>query len=548
MMSIIERPDYSRWPSPSPLDDLDLDYEDIISHLESATDLQRQAVMTGLHVIEPFLSPLRFAMKADQDILDPPHLRYLDKKLVELVTGKLPGGKTKLMVTMPPRHGKSELCSKFLPAWYLSRYPDRRVILTSYEAEFAAEWGGKARDVLNENLEWAGIEIKSDSKAKHRWNVAGRKGGMQTAGARGAVTGKGAHLFIIDDPVKNSEDAQSEAKRQGNWDWYVSTAKTRLEPGAAELLVMTRWNEDDLGGRLLATQSEKWEIVNFPALAEEHDVLGRGPGDALWPGAYDVKALEEIRDTPETGMWWSALYQQRPTPEEGGMFARSDFRHWEFTGDGKAYILDGEVIPVDQTIRFQTVDLAASTKTRADYTVVCTWAVTRTEPAHLLLLDRFRGRVEAPEHLTLIAREHDRWTLKKPKVRFTGVEKVTFGMSVLQEAARHGYHWLRPLEADSDKYSRAIPAAQLVKAHKAWFPRRCTWLEEWENELLQFPHGTHDDQVDCFAYAGVEFGKRRRWAPPQRKEDDDTFQKKIDRQLRSRQSKAQYHPILGKNW
>ena len=538
---------FSRRPAPSPLDTLDFDPWALEEALSAATPADRVAIVALLEEVGPFLSPARFARKVDPSFLTPPHIALLDRKLLELVTGRLPGGKTKLMVTMPPRHGKSELCSKYLPSWFLARYPDRRVILTSYEAEFAADWGRKSRDVLTEAAPWCGIEIRSDSKAAHRWNVAGRSGGMVTAGVRGPVTGKGAHLFLIDDPVKNSEEAQSETLRAKAWDWYISTAKTRLEPGACQLVIMTRWHEDDLAGKLLAVEGDEWEVVNFPALAEEADVLGRQPGDALWPGAYDVAALEAIRDTPETGYWWSALYQQHPTTEDGGMFARSDFRHWRYTNDGGAFELDGIVVPVKDTVRFQTVDLAASKRTKADWTVVATWAITKTEPAHLILLDRFRGRIEAPEHLPLIEELHDRWSAMKgvPDIRFVGVEKQTFGLSVLQEAARKGLFWLRPLETDTDKYSRAFPASQLVKNHVAWFPERASWLETWESELLGFPNSAHDDQVDCFSYAALEFGKRRRWAPRARDADPVSMQDRIMRQLREKKRSERRHPMLG---
>lgn len=540
-------PEFSRAPDRSPYDDIKLSPELAESLLAAAsTEEERTETMQVLEELLPWLAPSNFGQLVDSTHLQPPHIRLLNEKIADLVSGRL--GKRKLMVTMPPRHGKSEVCSKFLPAWYLARYPDRRVILTSYEADFAADWGRKARDVLEQASEWAGVKIRSDSKAANRWNLVGHKGGMQTAGARGPITGKGAHLLIIDDPVKNAEDALSETLRQKTWDWYISTAKTRLEPGACQLVIMTRWHEDDLAGRLLATEGDEWEVVNFPAIAEEEDILGRVPGDALWPGAYDIQALAEIRDTPETGYWWSALYQQHPTTDEGGVFSRSNFRHWTYAGDeGKAYNLDGLVVPVKDTIRFQTIDLAASKRTKADFTVVATWAITRTEPAHLILLGRFRDRVEAPDHLSTVEAEFAKWKRPgEPKCRFAAVGKQTYGLALIQEAKRHGAFWIRGEDEDTDKFSRSIPAAGMVSAHVVWFPRDAEWLEVWESELLAFNNGTHDDQVDALSLAAIIYGQRRSWAPRLGAKEPETFEDKIWARHRKAQAKRKLHPMLGK--
>ena len=185
------------------------------------------------------------------------------------------------MVTLPPRHGKSQLISQYFPAWYLGTFPDRRTILTSYEAGFAAGWGRRARDVLEEfGPEVFEVSVREDSSAADRWDINGHVGGMITAGVGGAITGRGADLLIIDDPVKNSEDAASKTMRDKAWEWYQSTAYTRLEPGGAIILVMTRWNEDDLAGRILKesqTGGEKWEVMNLPAIAEE-GIIGLAAG------------------------------------------------------------------------------------------------------------------------------------------------------------------------------------------------------------------------------------------------------------------------------
>lgn len=258
------------------------------------------------------------------------HLEMLNRKLVDVAEGRT----RRLIVTMAPRHGKSECISKYFPAWYIGRFPERRVILTSYEADFAANWGRKVRDLLDEfGPEYFGVRVRRDSSAANRWDLEGHAGGMVTAGVGGPITGRGADIFICDDPIKNAEEAASEAIRERNKDWWRSTAYTRLEPGGSAVIVCTRWHHDDLAGWLIAGgagdgdgAASAWEVLNLPALAEDDDPLGREPGEALWPERYDRAALDEIRRSANVGEYFfAAMYQGRPVPKSGGMFKTSWF-------------------------------------------------------------------------------------------------------------------------------------------------------------------------------------------------------------------------------
>jgi len=201
-----------------------------------------------------------------------PHLAYLDRRVVMAIEA----GNRRLGVMMPPRHGKSEYISHRLPAWYLGKFPDRRVMLASYEATFAESWGRKARDTFATNApEIFGVGLDPNHSAVSDWGIAGRKGGMVTAGVGGPFTGKGGDLVIVDDPVKNAADANSPTMRQGAKDWWNSTVATRLEPGAVVIVLMTRWHEDDLLGWLLQNAKdtgETWETIVMPALAEKDEV------------------------------------------------------------------------------------------------------------------------------------------------------------------------------------------------------------------------------------------------------------------------------------
>ncbi|MCI0356126.1 MAG: terminase family protein [Acidobacteria bacterium] len=274
------------------------------------------------------MTPACFAQIASNGLWKPArHLAYLDTAITQSIDEAAAGRLEGLVVSMPPQHGKSELCSRYLPAWYLGRYPDRRVILTSYEADFAASWGRKARDLL-EHWGWLfGVRVHRRSGAANRWDLDGHECGMTAAGVGGPITGKGAHLLIVDDPIKNDEEARSSTFREKQWDWWQSVATTRLRPGALIIVIQTRWNRDDLTGRILKQADEtghNWRVVKFPAVAEEHDVLGRAPDEALWPEVFTPTRLESIKAT-HSNYYWQALYQQNPQAEGSAEWPDSFF-------------------------------------------------------------------------------------------------------------------------------------------------------------------------------------------------------------------------------
>jgi predicted phage terminase large subunit-like protein len=243
-----------------------------------------------------------------------PHLIQLAAHLSAVEEGRT----RRLLVTMPPRHGKSELCAIRFPCWYLGRNPDKRVVLASYAADLAQRFSRHARGVVMSDRYarlFPGVSLAQDSRSTEAWDLAGHRGGMKAVGVGGPLTGHGANLLIIDDPIKNREEANSELVRQNVWDWYTSTAYTRLEDNGAIVVVMTRWHEDDLMARLLEAQSQpggdQWTILHLPALSDS--------GEALWPEKFSLADLERIR--ANVGEYdWSALFQGRPTPKEGAFF------------------------------------------------------------------------------------------------------------------------------------------------------------------------------------------------------------------------------------
>ena len=308
-----------------------MDSQSLSSAIASLPSLLPYATARELKQLERDLaamSPGSFAQIASQGRWLPArHLSYLDQAITESIEQAAEGKLEGLVVSMPPQHGKSELCSRYLPAWYLGRYPDRRVILTSYEADFAASWGRKARDLLEHSGWLFGVRVHRRSGAANRWDLEGHDGGMTAAGVGGPITGKGAHLLIVDDPVKNDEEARSATFRQKQWDWWQSVATTRRRPGALIVVIQTRWHRDDLTGRILQQARETghaWRVVKFPALAAEHDVLGRAPGEALWPDVFSKERLEKVRES-HTNYYWQALYQQNPQAEGSAEWPDSFF-------------------------------------------------------------------------------------------------------------------------------------------------------------------------------------------------------------------------------
>lgn len=321
---------------------------------------------------------------------------------------------------------------------------------------------------------------------------------MNTAGVGGPITGKGAHLLLIDDPIKNAEEAYSKTMRDKAWEWYRSTAYTRLEPGGAIILTMTRWHQDDMAGRLIEEMNlgsgDKWEIINLPALAEANDPLGRQPGEPLWEERFPLKRLREIKAAIGTD-WWNALYQQRPQAATGSIFKRQFFRY--FSRGDHEFILQTptgvKMVPNNKVMIFQTCDPAASTKTTADYFVLETWA--KTPDNDLLLLDVIRTRLEGPDQPNLFKQNYERW---HPSLQV--VETNSMGLTLFQSLLRLGLP-VHEVKAEVDKVIRAIPAAARMEAGTVYFMKGAPWLPDFEDELLAFNKGAHDDQVDCFSYA-----------------------------------------------
>lgn len=427
----------------------------------------------------------------------------LDKALMEVSHGRI----KRLIVTMPPRHGKSERVSKKFPAWHIGRNPNDEIILASYALSLSRDNNRIARDTFIDRSNIFGVKISDARQSAESWGVEGYRGGVNAAGVGGPITGKGARIAIIDDPLKNADDANSEVMRESLWGWYQSTLYTRLTPDGRIIVVMTRWHEDDLVGRLLKKEredieagthkGERWTVINFPAIAEDSDdYLGRQVGEALWPEfGFDIQRLEQIKS--DVGSYvFNALYQQRPSAVGGTIFKREHFHYFreETIGNAQYFIIGDKRFMKRDCRSFQTVDTANSEKTINDPFVVSTWYVTPHND--LLLYDVYRTHITGPDQKPLMKELNYRY-----RPRFQAIEDKTFGTNLIQECKREGMT-IRPVKVDKDKVTRSLVIAARYEVGKVFHREDAPWLTDYEDELLSFPRGKHDDQVDTASMAG----------------------------------------------
>lgn len=282
----------------------------------ASDDLRAELVRIERHIALDASPGALSAVLTHGKEMQAPHLDIIDRIYQRIAAGE----RLRVMVTMPPRAGKSRRTSRWGPVWYLRQQPEHRFMLASYAAHLADDHGRWVRNTITEHAHTLGISLKYGSQAANRFDIDGHEGGMVTAGVGGALTGRGAHVAAVDDPFKGSEDAGSPTQRDRVWDWWQSVLLTRLEPQGSVLLVNTRWDDDDLSGRLLKEEPEDWIVIDLPALAlTDNDPLGRKPGEALWPARFSADDYARIRKSVGERVWWS-LYQQQPRPLEGGVW------------------------------------------------------------------------------------------------------------------------------------------------------------------------------------------------------------------------------------
>jgi predicted phage terminase large subunit-like protein len=397
-----------------------------------------------------------------------PHVEYLQEKLEQVASGEI----MKLMIEMPPRHGKSETATVRYPVYRLTDDPTLRVIIGAYNQTLAEKVSRRARRIASR----AGVELSFDRAAAEDWETA-QGGGVRAVGVGGGITGQGGDLIIIDDPVKSREEAESETYREKVWEWYTNDLYTRREPGAAMILIMTRWHDDDLAGRILASEDgPNWHVVNLPALAEADDPLGRAPGEALCPARFDEAALRDIRMV--LGEYaFAALYQQSPRPREGVMFPRD-----------KATIV--HAIPAGaQHIRY--------------------WDKAGTEGAGKYTAGVRMAKADGIYYIVHVERKQLASAERRKLMRQTAVtDGVSVKVRMEQEPGSGGKESAEVSVRDlagfdvkaepvtGDKATRADPFAAQWQAGNVRLVEG-DWNTAYLNELEAFPNGKYSDQTDA---------------------------------------------------
>lgn len=412
--------------------------------------------------------------------------REICARLMLFLASAMEGGSPRLMLTMPPRHGKSELVSRRFPAWALGVNPDISIISASYSDALARRMNKDVQRIM-EAPEYSEIfpgTRLSDSKrsgavkTQGLFEIPGHSGSYRSTGVGGGITGMGADILVIDDPLKDRAAADSPTVRAKVWDWYTSTAYTRLSPGGGVLVTVTRWHEDDLAGRLLEAMTQEggdeWTVVNYPAIAER-DEQHRKTGEALHPERYPLDALERIR--ANVGEYdWGSLYQQHPTPRAGGIFKRDWVRHY----DDAPAVFDRVIQSWDLTFKdAETGDFVAG-------------LVLGQIGADIYVLDCEHSRIDFVGQIRAILRMTAKWPRATAKV----VEDKANGPAVIA-ALRSRVPGIVAFNPHGNKVQRANSAAPVVESGNLLLPRKAPWLREFEDELFSFPGSEHDDLVDA---------------------------------------------------
>lgn len=427
---------------------------------------------------------ITYAQAVDQSYVPNWHHEMIADRLMKLERGEI----KRLMIFVPPRHGKSRLATEIFPTWYLGRNPKKEVITASNTEDLAKDFGRKAREIVNEPLYKAifGMSLKSDEKSSSKWKTSG--GGSYTSvGIGGTITGRGAHLLCIDDPIKNAEDAQSVQFRNKQWDWYRSVAYTRLMKDASIIVILTRWHTDDIAGRLLEQQAEgtgdKWEVLSLPAIAEKDEEF-RKEGEALWESEFSKKRILETKNIVGPYVF-SSLYQQSPITSESQLFNDSWFKY-----------RDASEVDALQTRNFLTIDTAVSQASTSDFTGFCD---NRVDAQNKWNLRAWRERISPQDLLDKLFHLHQNIRYEK-----IGIEKTIYTQVIqpfLEEEMRKRNQFLPIVELHHGRTAKEERIKWLVPRYSSgsiYHVRGRT--SDLEEELLMFPKAKNDDVSDAVAY------------------------------------------------
>ena len=489
------------------------DLSQVLSQISKLPPNEKAALLKDLEALED----VQNKKKAKEDFISFVNLMWPSfisgrhhQKMASAFERVASGELKRLIINMPPRHTKSEFASYLLPAWFLGKYPEKKVIQTAHTAELAVGFGRKVRNLIqSEDFQnvFNGITLSSDSKAAGRWNT-NKRGDYFAIGVGGAVTGKGADLLIIDDPHSEQDAQQGQFNPEVYdrvYEWYTSGPRQRLQPGGAIIVVMTRWSLRDLTGQIMKSTGNKkgmdeWEVIEFPAIMPS--------GKPLWPEFWSMDELDALKaELPPTK--WNAQYQQNPTSEEGALIKREWWREWDRPN------------PPHCEIILQSWDTAFLKTQRSDYSACTTWGVFyhpddtgRSQP-NLIMLDAYKEKLEFPD---LKRAAYDKYMEYEPDQMI--VEKKASGAPLIFELRAMGIPVTEFTPSrGQDKIARANAVTDLFASGSIWHPPT-QWAHEVIEECAAFPSGEHDDYVDSTTQALLRF-RQGGWVKAESDDWDD---------------------------
>jgi len=480
------------------------DQEDILNLIEELEEAEEKEAAQ-----DSFMNFVKYAWPA---FIEGRHHKIMGDAFDRVARGEL----KRLIVNMPPRHTKSEFASYLLPAWFLGKYPEKKIIQTAHTAELSVGFGRKVRNLVDSvdfKKIFSKVALRADSKAAGRWST--NEGGEYFAiGVGGAVTGKGADLLIIDDPHSEQEGQSADPSVfDKTYEWYTSGPRQRLQPGGAIVLVMTRWHKRDLTGQILKsslqrTGTDEWELIEFPAIMPS--------GNPLWPEFWPKEELESLRNELPSPKW-NAQYQQNPTSEEGALVKREWWREWE------------EDRPPPCEFIIQSWDTAFLKTQRSDYSACTTWGVfykiddEGLQQPNIILMDAFKERLEFPE---LKKKAYEFWSEWQPDAFV--VEAKAAGTPLIFELRAMGIPVSEYTPSrGNDKIARVNAVADLFASGIVWAPK-LRYAEEVIEEFAAFPAGEHDDLVDSSTQALLRFRQGGFLKLNSDEEDEPFYQRKAN--------------------
>ena len=431
-------------------------------------------------------------------------------KLAQIFEDIANGKKKRVIVNIAPRHGKSELISYLAPAWFLGKYPQKKIIMSSHTADLAVNFGRRVRNLVGSDSYkdiFPQVELQADSKSASRWGT-NFNGEYFAIGVGGALAGRGADLFIIDDP--HSEQEAKTGKPEvflPAWEWFQSGPLQRLMPGGAIVVVMTRWSKLDLTGQIVAQMNREegvdpWEVIEFPAIKDD--------GEALWPEFWPVEELLAKKAALDV-RYWNAQYMQNPVSEEGALIKREWWKIWDKEN------------PPNCEFTIMSLDAAQEATNRSDFNALTTWGVFFNEETNnfaIILLNSIKKRMEYPELKKLVLAEYKEW---QPDAFM--VEKKSNGSPLYQEFRRMGIPVgeFTPGKGQ-DKIARVNAVSDLFASGIVWAPDR-RWAKDVIEECNDFPSGANDDLVDSTTLALLRFRQGGFLRLPSDEPEDDFLYK-----------------------